>query len=712
MCVWWGGRERERELRERTLSLRPFLQAVTRRDPRRLVRERERASAPDTPPATRGGAGGGPWRDQGVPGAPLRPGESLSSPHLKRARRDEVEACRPPTTSTPRSSDGPAALLEHPDVLREVLLRLARRGCTADLCRLEGVCRAFRAELSRSPQVWRESYRAAFKGSRVPGLAPEALETEWEGIARRGVGFPTGDPQRWWHVECGSLNSTGPSQDVIPWSILENMQRKMVAMKDALMEAGDLNGAAGQALRRDLETAIRSVGDARAKKGAGCGEGTREVSREDMEGWCRQLERGHACEGWRSVVQCLRFDRESAGVKLSSHLHPATLHARRKSETERAESKFWKECIRKACASDPVERLALQHRLSHSVDGTRRTCKAWDRVRGRPVFLKQSDMGEGADSYFLREVSGLKALQDHSGAVTLRRVYSLRHPVTVPQPGALPASVTVHCVELEWIPCTLTDCIRHTNARWVEMDQGNRDVEPSARSTPSDPISRDIWKEHYFLDSETVKLYAHQLVKAVAQMHQHGFLHRDLTPYAIRVCEDQKSVRLAGLKFSRMATVERGNLTAEVVTLWYRPPEVLLGVDLYSTELDMWSLGCTLYEMSTGKAAFPGGSELETLFLIFQKVGSPPPGSFLAKLPYSTGQFPKFKPTLRDPLQAKGGIDSLGRRNARKKTPTPGRQLGEILGEAGMDLLERLLNPDPQERISAKEALAHPYFAN
>jgi len=309
------------------------------------------------------------------------------------------------------------------------------------------------------------------------------------------------------------------------------------------------------------------------------------------------------------------------------------------------------------------------------------------------VFLKQSDVEEGADSYFLREVAGLKALQSHAGAISLRRVYSADKPTTL---AHSPAPGMVHCVELDWIPRTLTDCVRHTNHVMAQSR--------ASPVVPKDPIPPEARRDHYLLTPGTVKLYAFQLVAAVSKMHEHGILHRDLTPYAIRVCEDSREVRLAGLKFARMATIERGNLTAEVVTLWYRPPEVLLGVDLYSTELDMWSLGCTLYEMAAGKAAFPGSSELETLFLIFQKVGSPPKDSFLASLPHAVGQFPEFKPTLRGPEY---GTDRTGRPNPKIKSKW---KLHDALGHRGMDLLERLLEPEPQKRISAKDALQHPYF--
>ena len=86
------------------------------------------------------------------------------------------------------------ALLEHPDILREVLMRVARGGCAADLCRAAGVCRAFRAELAASPRVWREAYCTAFgeysaQGS-APGLSAAAREAEWAEIARRGAPAP------------------------------------------------------------------------------------------------------------------------------------------------------------------------------------------------------------------------------------------------------------------------------------------------------------------------------------------------------------------------------------------------------------------------------------------------------------------------------------------------------------------------------------------
>jgi serine/threonine protein kinase len=65
--------------------------------------------------------------------------------------------------------------------------------------------------------------------------------------------------------------------------------------------------------------------------------------------------------------------------------------------------------------------------------------------------------------------------------------------------------------------------------------------------------------------------------------------------------------------------------THEVVTLWYRAPEVLLGARYYSTAVDMWSLGCIFAEMGTGRHLFPGDSEIDELYKIFQVLGTPTP---------------------------------------------------------------------------------------
>ena len=65
--------------------------------------------------------------------------------------------------------------------------------------------------------------------------------------------------------------------------------------------------------------------------------------------------------------------------------------------------------------------------------------------------------------------------------------------------------------------------------------------------------------------------------------------------------------------------------THEVVTLWYRPPEVLMGGKYYSTALDIWSLGCIFIEMATGKPMFSGDSEIDQLFKIFKIMGTPNP---------------------------------------------------------------------------------------
>merc|ERR1711933_51501 len=86
--------------------------------------------------------------------------------------------------------------------------------------------------------------------------------------------------------------------------------------------------------------------------------------------------------------------------------------------------------------------------------------------------------------------------------------------------------------------------------------------------------------------------------------------------------------------------------THEVVTVWYRPPEILLGATLYSVPVDLWSIGGVAAEMATGAPLFAGDSEIDTIFKIFQKLGTPTteqwPG--LAELPDFKCTFPEWTP--------------------------------------------------------------------
>ncbi|KAJ8607052.1 hypothetical protein MRB53_040561 [Persea americana] len=125
---------------------------------------------------------------------------------------------------------------------------------------------------------------------------------------------------------------------------------------------------------------------------------------------------------------------------------------------------------------------------------------------------------------------------------------------------------------------------------------------------------------------------------------------------------------------------------SQVVTLWYRAPEVLLGGRAYSTGIDMWSVGCIFAEMCTRKPLFPGDSEIDEIFKIFRILGTPTETDW----PGVTS-FPDFKPSF--PKWVRSNEALVGN-----------------LDEDGLDLLEALLVYDPAARISAKQASFHQYF--
>jgi cyclin-dependent kinase len=267
--------------------------------------------------------------------------------------------------------------------------------------------------------------------------------------------------------------------------------------------------------------------------------------------------------------------------------------------------------------------------------------KAKDRVTGEIVALKKIRLeaeDEGIPSTAIREISLLKELQ-HPQIVRLYDVVHTEHKLTL-----------------------VFEFLDQDLKKYLDVcDSG--------------------------LDLPILKSFLFQLLTGVAYCHHHRVLHRDLKPPNLLINREGQ-LKLADFGLARAFGIPVRSYTHEVVTLWYRAPDILMASRKYSTPVDIWSVGCIFAEMCNGRPLFSGTSEADQLDKIFRLLGTVQPYKGIEELPeYSPHVLPQYPPP-------RNGIGSL--------VPT--------LDPCGVDLLSRMLQYDPSKRITAQKALEHPFF--
>ncbi|XP_056333867.1 mitogen-activated protein kinase 6 [Danio aesculapii] len=199
--------------------------------------------------------------------------------------------------------------------------------------------------------------------------------------------------------------------------------------------------------------------------------------------------------------------------------------------------------------------------------------------------------------------------------------------------------------------------------------------------------------EQGLLSEDHARLFMYQLLRGLKYIHSANVLHRDLKPANLFVNTEDLVLKIGDFGLARIMDPHyshKGHLSEGLVTKWYRSPRLLLSPNNYTKAIDMWAAGCIFAEMLTGKTLFAGAHELEQMQLILESI-------------------PVVHEEDRLELQS---VIPVFIKNDMSEPHTPLAKLLLGVSPEALDFLEKILTFNPMDRLTAEEALAHPYMSD